>query len=183
MKVSAQLNNLRISPRKVRLVVNLIKGLDLADALVQLDNRVKASSQPIKKLLKSAVSNAENNFGLDKDNLYVFNILVGSGTTLKRWMPRAYGRAASIRKRTSKVYLILEERIEGKGRKTKEQMEKERAQRLAEKRKTQKEAEKKLEEKKSIPLKKTEENKEIEKTGKGSGKGSWSSKIFRRKSM
>src|SRR3989344_4383330 len=76
MKVSAKLTNLRIAPRKVRLVSNLIKGLDVAPALNQLDIHVKRSNPYFEKLLLSAVSNGENNFGLDKNNLYIFDIIV-----------------------------------------------------------------------------------------------------------
>jgi large subunit ribosomal protein L22 len=125
MKVTAKLKNLRISPSKVRLVAGLIGGLDVADARIQLENTVKKSSQYMIKLLDSAVTNAENNFGLDKDNLYIHEVLVGEGMKFKRWMPRAYGRATMILKRSSNVMIVLEERVEGKNRKTKEQIEKE----------------------------------------------------------
>ncbi len=84
----------------------------------------------MEKLLQSAMANAENNFGLDKDNLFVSNIQVGGGPSLKRWLPRAQGRATLILKRTSQIDLELEERVEGKNRKSKEQMEKERAEKI-----------------------------------------------------
>ena len=92
MKVDAKLKNLRISPRKVRIVADLIKGLDVKNALIQLDGTVKRSTDHIGKLISSAVANAENNFGLDKDNLYVSDIQVGEGPILKRWMPRVRKR-------------------------------------------------------------------------------------------
>ena len=139
MKVTAKLKNLRIAPRKTKLVADLIKGLDTGDALDQLDMTVKRTSGHMKKLLLSAVSNAENNFGIDKDNLYVFDVVVGAGPTLKRWMPRAFGRASQILKRTSTITVVLEERIEGKGRKTKEQMEKEKEKRIKDRKKEEKE--------------------------------------------
>ncbi len=110
MKVRAKLNNLRISPRKVKLVTDLIKGFDVDKALIQLAKNDKKAGHPLMKLLKSAVANAENNFRLDKKDLYVYDIQVGEGRRLKRWMPRAYGRAAQILKRTSMINLILEER-------------------------------------------------------------------------
>ncbi|HAV11001.1 MAG TPA: 50S ribosomal protein L22 [Candidatus Moranbacteria bacterium] len=119
MKVEATLKNLRVSPRKVRLVINLIKGMDVANALVQLSLAVKGSSREIEKLLKSAIANAENNFGLDRDNLMVADIQVGGGPTLKRWLPRAHGRATPLMKRTSNVYLVLDEKIEGMKKKAK----------------------------------------------------------------
>jgi len=82
MKVTAELNNLRIAPRKVRLVTDLVKGMDVALAHEQLDNTVKGAVGHIKKLLASAVANGENNFGLDKDNLYIYDIAVGAGPML-----------------------------------------------------------------------------------------------------
>lgn len=187
MKVSAHLHNIRISPRKVRLVAGLIKGLDAREALRQLDIRVKRGSTPMKKLLMSAMSNGENNFGVDKDNLYVYNVLVGAGPTLKRWMPKAYGRAGQIRKRTSSIELVLEERVEGKNRKSKEQLEQERQKRIEEKRKAQKieEENARQKEKTSVATGGAEKQKE-EGGAKGkreTGKGAWVNKIFRRKSM
>ena len=119
MKITAKLKNLRISPRKVRLVTNLIKGMDTENALVQLSNAVKGSSRAVEKLLRSAISNAENNFGLDKNNLLVSDVQVGEGPILKRWLPRAHGRATPLMKRTSNVYLVLDEKIEGMKKKTK----------------------------------------------------------------
>ncbi len=191
MQVSAKLKNLRTSPRKVRLVANFIKGLDVAEALYQLEAKVKKSNPTVKKLLESAISNAENNFGLDKDNLYVYSAKVGAGATLKRWMPRAFGRASTILKRTSWVEIILEERVEGKGRKTKEEMEKERQKRLEAKKKQEKEAKKEQSEKEeaskkegTVVEKNIDKSKEIGKVKKGGEtKGSLASRIFRRKSM
>jgi len=182
MKVSAKLNNLRIAPRKVRLVAELVTGLDVDDALVQLDAKIKRGCEPVRKLLLSAISNAENNFGIDRSNMFVLSVTVGGGPTLKRWMPRAYGRAAMIKKRTSKIEIIVDERIEGKGRKTKEQLEKEKKERLEEKKKIEKEAVKKMDDKKEVKNK-PEEVKEIERGKKDTTKSNWSSRIFRRKSM
>jgi len=132
----------------------------------------------------SAVANAENNFGLDKDNLYVYEVIVGAGPTLKRWMPKAFGRAGEILKRTSKIKLVLEERVEGKGRKTKEQMEKEKKARMEERRKKEKEmAKEDAEEKKELPKNMAEKDKDMEKGKKEAVKKGWTNKIFRRKSM
>ena len=113
-RVKAKLKNLRISPRKVRLVASLIKGMDVENALFQLSSTVKGSSKSIEKLLKSAIANAENNFGLERKNLFVADIQIGEGPILKRWLPRAYGRATQIMKRTSTVFLTLEEKVEKK---------------------------------------------------------------------
>jgi len=185
MKVTAKLNNLRISPRKVRLMANFIKGQDALPALDQLGTTVKAGTAQIKKLLESAIANAENNFGLDKNNLYVYSAIVEAGATLKRWMPKAYGRAGAIRKRTSKIEIILEERVEGLGRKSKEQMEKEKKARLDEQKKREKERKTQIEgeEKKENKTEKVAEKTDGERVKKGEGKGNWTNKIFRRKSM
>jgi large subunit ribosomal protein L22 len=194
MKVTAELNNLRISPRKVKLVADLIKGMNAIEAVSQLDVAIKKTSGYIQKLLLSAMANAENNFGLSKNNLYVLDAVVGAGPTLKRWMPKAYGRAGQILKRTSKVRIVLEERIEGKDRKSKEQMETEKAERIKKaaqelKKESKKEESKKEEDKAEIKEAKTEKVVDAKaKSGEGTKKGlgeakSWKNKIFRRKSM
>lgn len=117
MEVKASLNNLRVAPRKVRLVAGVINGLPVGEAKTQLKFLVKKSSRPILKLLESAQSNAEHNFGLDKNNLFVKSILVNEGRPLKRWLPRAFGRATPILKRTSHINIILQELEPGKNRK------------------------------------------------------------------
>jgi large subunit ribosomal protein L22 len=116
MKVHATLKNLRIAPRKVRLVTHSVIGVDAREALIQLGKQVKKSSQPIYDLLKSAMANATNNNGLDETNLYILEIRVGDGLRLKRWLPRAFGRATPLLRRGSNVTVILEEKIEGKNR-------------------------------------------------------------------
>ena len=117
MQVSAQLNNLRKSPRKVRLVANILKGIPVKKAQEQLKFLIKGSVPGFEKLLKSAVANAENNFGLDKDNLFIKDVIVNESKKLKRWLPRAHGRASLLLKRTSDIKIVLEELVEGKGRK------------------------------------------------------------------
>jgi len=109
MKVKAHIKYLRISPRKVRLAADVIRGLNVSDAGMQLKVLIKRSSGPLEKLLNSAIANAENNFGLSRTNLFVSEIFVNEGPTLKRWMPRAMGRAAQILKRTSHVTIVLSE--------------------------------------------------------------------------
>lgn len=121
MKVHATLNNLRIAPRKVRLVTHALIGVDTREALLQLSKMVKKSSQPITTLLGSAIANARNNFGLDENNLYIESIRVGDGLRLERWLPRAFGRATPLIRRGSNVMIILDERIEGKNRTAKKQ--------------------------------------------------------------
>lgn len=122
MQVNATLNNLRIAPRKSRLVTDMIVGMDAREALVVLDKQAKKSAGPVLKLLESAIANATNNFGLDDTNLFVKSAAVGDGTRLKRWLPRAFGRATPIIRRSCNIYLVLEEKIEGLGRKEKKEM-------------------------------------------------------------
>lgn len=181
-KVTANLKNLRISPRKVRLVANSIVGMDVNDALSHLKHIVKKTSTPLEKLLKSSLANAENNFGLDRENMFVKKILVGEGTRLKRWLPRAQGRATLILKRTSHIKLELEERIEGKNRKSKQQLEKERKKRESEKEemlKKEAEASEKAEKEKKVSKGVLSEK---ESAKKGQEKG-FLKKVFQRKSV
>ncbi len=184
MKVTATLKNLRMSPRKVRLVTRSIVGMNCSVALIQLQNLVKKTSNPLEKLLRSAIANAENNFGLDKDNLFVNNIQVGGGPSLKRWLPRAQGRATLILKRTSQIDLELEERVEGKNRKSKEQLEKERAVKEKAIKKSVKEEEVQDAEvvgEKKTATKKTAVKKEVPKKGQQQD-GNFLNKVFQRKS-
>lgn len=110
MEVSAQLNNLRISPRKVRLVSKFLKGMDVMIAKGQLNHLAKRSARPISKLLDSAVANAQNNFGLVKDNLFIKEMIVNEGRKLKRFKPKGFGMASPIEKKTSHIKIILDER-------------------------------------------------------------------------
>lgn len=109
MEVKASLKYLRISPRKVRLVAKVVKGMPVTEAELQLNSIKNRSAKPLLKLLKSAISNAEHNFQLDRNNLFVKNLLINNGPVLKRFMPRARGVAYEIKKRTSHVDLILAE--------------------------------------------------------------------------
>jgi large subunit ribosomal protein L22 len=114
MEVKASLKHLRTSPRKVRLVADMIRGKKVDGALNQLKLTNKKVTLPLYKLLMSAISNAENNFELKKDNLLIKEIRVDDGATLKRWMPRAHGRATPIRKRSSHIMITLDEIVESK---------------------------------------------------------------------
>lgn len=111
MESIAKLRYYRQSPRKVRLVADVIRGQDTNDALNQLQFTGKRAALPIQKLLSSAIANAVNNFSLKRENLYVKKIFVDGGPVLKRWMPRAFGKASEIRKRTSHVTIVLDEKI------------------------------------------------------------------------
>lgn len=110
MDVIAHVRNLRMSPRKVRLVADLIRGKRVSDAEAELRFIPKAAALPVRKLLASAAANASHNFKLVKDTLVIKSITVNQGPTLKRFRPRAMGRAAPIRKRTSHITIILSEK-------------------------------------------------------------------------
>ena len=99
----------RISSRKVKVVIDLIRGKSYAEALAILEFTPKAASEVVKKLLNSAAANAENNLDMSRDTLYVAEIFANQGPTLKRFRPRAQGRATRIRKRTSHITVILDQ--------------------------------------------------------------------------
>ena len=122
MQYKFRLNNLRIAPRKVRQVVALIKKMPVQEAEALLKFQGKRAAPPVLKLLKSGVASAANNFSLSPEDLHIFNIFVDEGPMLKRFMPRAFGRAGAIHKKTSHITLVLEEKIGG-GRKKKKAIE------------------------------------------------------------
>lgn len=105
--MKAILSNYKQSPRKVRLVADLIKGKNVKEAETQLTFLVKRASDPIKKLLNSAVANAVNQTGASEEELVIKSVTVDKGPVLKRFMPRAFGRASRINRRTSNVTLTL----------------------------------------------------------------------------
>jgi len=109
--MKAFLKNYRQSPRKVRLVADLVKGKSVDQAVVALDFLAKRAGLPIKKLIESAVANAKQ-IGAERENLFVKEIRVDKGIVMKRIMPRAMGRGARINKRTSHVNVLLAERTE-----------------------------------------------------------------------
>ena len=110
MEVKASLRFLRMSPRKVRLVVDTVRGMSVASAETKLKFVPKLASEPVLKLLLSAVANATHNFHLQKEDLYVKTIVADGGPTLKRFRARAFGRAAPIRKRTTHITIVLAEK-------------------------------------------------------------------------
>jgi len=109
MEVSASLNYLRIAPRKVRLVADLIRGKKVSKIISILSFTNKKAAVPLLKLIKSALANAVNNYKLNPDNLFLKRILVNEGPKLKRLMPRARGQAFKIEKKTSHVIVVLDE--------------------------------------------------------------------------
>lgn len=114
MEVKAELNYVRVSPRKVRLVANMIRGTQVLNARTQLKFLPKKSSGMLLKLLNSAIANAKHNFSLAEGNLYIAKIFVDGGPILKRMRPRAFGRSAGINKRTSHITIVLDEVVPGK---------------------------------------------------------------------
>lgn len=105
----AKLRMLRVSPRKLNDVASLVRRAKVSEALVQLEFSRKRISQDVKKCLMSAIANAENNHNMDVDKLYIRDILVGKAIVMKRFMPRARGRAGKIRKMLSNITITLTE--------------------------------------------------------------------------
>lgn len=170
MQVKAQLNGLRIAPRKVRAVANLIKGKDVVKALDQLNYLVRRPVASMKKLLNSAIANAENNFDMVKENLYIKQLVVDEGVKLKRFRPKGFGRASMIQKKTSHISIILEERTPGLRQEKKARIKKEEV------------AEQTLrEEAKTHDIKRPEVKREIR--SKGSLFGNLGKKLFQRKAI
>ena len=108
MEITATAKNIRLSPKKVRLLVAQIKKMDPQQALSVLDFTSKSASRPLKKVIASAIANAKNNFGLAEQTLKFKSIFVEKGPVLKRFRPVARGRAHSILKRTSRISVVLE---------------------------------------------------------------------------
>lgn len=110
MQAKAVARNVRIAPRKARLVIDLIRGKSVEEALAVLRFTPRAASPIIEKVLNSAVANAEHNHNLDVHSLVVSQAYVDEGPTLKRYIPRAQGRASRINKRTSHITVVVSER-------------------------------------------------------------------------
>lgn len=110
MEAKAIVRNVRMTPRKMKLLCDLIRGKDANTAMAIIQNTPKAASEVMAKLLKSAMANAENNFNMDVDGLYVKEAHVAPGPIMKRVRPRAQGRAFRILKRTSHVTVVLAEK-------------------------------------------------------------------------
>ncbi|OGG87542.1 50S ribosomal protein L22 [Candidatus Kuenenbacteria bacterium RIFCSPHIGHO2_02_FULL_39_13] len=109
METTAKLRHLRMSPRKVRLVADAIRGINVEQALARLKFSDKRAAHPLAKLLNSAIANAQHNQDLKRDNLLIKEIRVDQGPVLKRWRARAFGRAAAIQKKTSHISIVLAE--------------------------------------------------------------------------
>ena len=102
--------NVRITPRKARLVIDLVRGKSVKEALGLLANLNKAAAEPVTKLIKSAAANAINNFGMDEDSLYIAQIWANDGLRMKRYLPRAKGSASGLVKRNCHLYVVVKMR-------------------------------------------------------------------------
>ncbi len=110
MESFAHLKYLRMSPRKVKILCDLIRGKDVKTATAYILQTPKAASEPVLKVLKSAIANAENNHGMDVEKLFVSTAVANPGSTLKRGMPRAQGRFNRILKRTTHITIGVSEK-------------------------------------------------------------------------
>jgi large subunit ribosomal protein L22 len=110
METRAVARFVRISPRKIRLIMDQVRGKQVGEALNMLSFAPQRGARILRKLLNSAVANAEQNADVDVDSLYILRVYADEGPTMKRWRPRALGRATRIRKRTSHLTIILDER-------------------------------------------------------------------------
>lgn len=119
MLVQAKVKNALITPRKARLIIDLVRDKSVAEAFGILDFAPQKSARIVTKLIKSAAANASHNFGFSKDNLQIKSIEAQSGMVLKRWMPRAHGHATPILKKRSHITVALEEIKETQGTKDK----------------------------------------------------------------
>lgn len=169
----AKLRYLRIAPRKVRAISDLICGLDVNSAEAQLIFLSKRAAKPVLKLLNSAVANALDKYLLKKEDLYIKKFFVEEGPTLYRWSPRAFGRAMPIRKRSSHLTLVLETKKEIIPKKKEREIKKEIVK--------PKEIEK--EEISKIPEKKREERKKAKEDLRLKRRESFIKRIFRRKTI
>ena len=112
MEARASARYVRVTPTKARRVVDLVRGMKADEAAAILRYAPQAAAEPVRKVIESAVANAENNEGLDPDSLYITQVFVDEGPTMKRYRPRAHGRAYRIRKRTSHITVVVEARFD-----------------------------------------------------------------------
>lgn len=110
MQAKAHANSIRIAPRKVKLVIDLIRGKQVGEAIAILHHTPRSASPVVEKLLRSAIANAEHNHQMDVNKLVIAEVFVNQGPTMKRFRPRAMGRASRINKRTSHITLVVSEK-------------------------------------------------------------------------
>lgn len=178
MEIKASLNHLRMSPQKVRLVIDLVRKMPVEKGIAQLKFSGKKAGLPVVKLIQSAIANASDLYSLDKSNLFIKEIRADEGLTLKRWMPKAHGRATLIRKRGCHIRLVLAEINESGKREKKEAPKAEAPVKLSDLSK-QAENDKKSAKKEETKLEPKEGKAKASKGDAGS-KG-FSAKVFRRK--
>lgn len=123
MEVKSEAKYIRMSPRKIRLAADLVRKMPLDSALIELSANTKRAAKPILKVLKSAIADAENNFKLKKENLYLKSIEVGQGMAFKRWHAVSRGMAHGYKKMTSHIKVVLaeKEKLAGKAAKVKKE--------------------------------------------------------------
>jgi large subunit ribosomal protein L22 len=186
MEIKAKGRYLKISPKKMRLVVDLIRGMEAEKALNYLNFIPQKAALLIAKVLKSCIANAENNFDLKKDNLLIKKIFVNEGTVLKRWQPKAFGRATPIKKKNCHLEIVLEEKNPSSKKATKPLKEKKASEKII-----QTENNNQGKEEINIPIKETQRTQEtIEKKQKidkvkarAKGTKGILTRVFRRKSI
>jgi large subunit ribosomal protein L22 len=110
MEAKATAKYIRISPRKMKFICDMVRGKNVDEAMAILKFTPKKGARELEKVVKSATANAENNFDMNRDKLYVSKVSADQGPTLKRWRPRAKGAAYKILKRTSHINVTVEER-------------------------------------------------------------------------
>lgn len=110
MEAKASVISVRIAPRKIKLVIDLVRGKSINEAYAILRGTPRGATETVEKLIKSAVANADHNYQMDLNKLYVKEIIVGGGKTLKRMQPHSQGRGFAILKRTSHVFVTVAER-------------------------------------------------------------------------
>ena len=116
MQVTAQVKYLRMSPKKLRLIADVVRGMKVETAIDSLAFINKQAKKPVIKLINSAISNAVNNLNLKKENLYIKEIKVDMAGMLKRWQFKAHGRATPLRKRNAHILIVLEELVPTKAK-------------------------------------------------------------------
>jgi large subunit ribosomal protein L22 len=174
MEIKANLNYLRIAPRKVRSVIDLIRGKDIIEAERQLKFISRRASDPVLRLLKSAIANAKSNFNVDKENLFIKEIKVNEGVPYKRSRPVSRGRAFPIMKRTSHVLISLSIKEGIKVEKKQSTIEQVKPESVKKIEKSQEEVKKTT---------KTMAKKSLREIGSKPKKQNWVKKMFRRKSI
>lgn len=110
MQAIATAKYIRVSSRKMKFICDMVRGKNLDEALTLLKFTPKKGAKVLEKVVTSAAANAENNFNMDRDNLYIAEVYANQGPTLKRWRPRAQGRAFQILKRTSHISVVVKEK-------------------------------------------------------------------------